>query len=129
MARRKSQNLTAVEQTIMNVLWKRGPSSVREILEELDSETAYTTVQTMCKILTEKGYASFSKNGRAFIYRAEISQSEARKGALKSVIDQFFGGSPKLLAQHMMEDIELKPEEIKELQDLIDKTGKTGAEK
>lgn len=127
MAREKSKQLTAVERRIMNILWTRGPSSVREIAAALSEEkpTAYTSAQTMCKILAEKGYASFSKAGRAFIYKAEVSKNEAQRGALKTMLDQFFGGSPQVLAQHMMQENDLSSADLDELQKLIDQSKKT----
>eukprot|EP00389_Voromonas_pontica_P002046 GDKH01003048.1.p1 GENE.GDKH01003048.1~~GDKH01003048.1.p1 ORF type:complete len:55 (-),score=7.79 GDKH01003048.1:127-291(-) len=53
MARNKSNQLTDGEQSIMEVLWESGEASVRDITDELSKEkkTAYTTVQTLCKIL------------------------------------------------------------------------------
>ena len=94
MARKKSEQLTDVEQSIMEVLWLKGEASVKDIEHILskDKKTAYTTVQTMCKILAEKGYAEFRKEGRAFIYSPKISQREARQGALSSLLNRFFGG-------------------------------------
>ncbi len=131
MARKKSKQLTEVEQTIMDVLWRCGPSSVRQIADEVkaDKPMAYTTVQTMCKILTDKGYTSFVKEGRAFIYNADISRAEVRRGALSSMIDQFFGGSPKVLAQHLMEESDLKSSDMQELQELIDKASRKEGKK
>ena len=59
MARTKSTQLTDGEQSIMEVLWKNQEASVRDITDELSrtKPTAYTTAQTLCKILVEKGYA------------------------------------------------------------------------
>lgn len=112
MARKKSQQLTDREQSIMEILWDRGESSVKDIVEALsvDKPTAYTTAQTMCKILADKGYADFRKEGRAFVYRATITRTQARQGALTALLNRFFGSSPELLAQHLMQetDIELK---------------------
>ncbi len=123
MARKKSEQLTDVEQSIMEVLWLKGEASVKDIEEILSKEkkTAYTTVQTMCKILAEKGYADFHKQGRAFIYTPKISQREARQGALSSLLNRFFGSSPELLAQHLMEETDIELKDLKELQEKIDR--------
>ncbi|NVJ69240.1 MAG: BlaI/MecI/CopY family transcriptional regulator [Alphaproteobacteria bacterium] len=123
MARRKSTQLTDGEQGIMEVLWNRGECSVKEIAEALsaDKPTAYTTVQTMCKILAEKGYASFRKEGRAFLYTATMTQAEARKGALQTLLNKFFGSSPELLAQHLMQETDIELDDLKALQQKIDK--------
>jgi len=123
MARKKSNQLTDVEQRILEVLWKEGEASVKDIALALSEEkpTAYTTAQTMCKILEEKGYADYRKEGRAFIYRAKISQKEARQGALTSLLNRFFGSSPELLAQHLMEESNINLDDLQSLQDQIDK--------
>jgi BlaI family penicillinase repressor len=54
---------------------------VREITNTLNEKkvTAYTTVQTMCKILVEKGYADFHKEGKAFIYTPKLPKNKLEK--------------------------------------------------
>jgi predicted transcriptional regulator len=123
MARKKSTQLTDSEQSIMDILWKKEHASVREIADILNEEkaTAYTTVQTMCKILAEKGYADFHKEGKAFIYTPLISQQEARKGALASLLNKFFGGSPEVLAQHLMQETDIELDDLAALQKQIDR--------
>ena len=121
MARKKSEQLTDSEQRIMKILWTEGQSSVKDITKQLsvDKNTAYTTVQTMCKILVEKGYADFNKQGRAFIYHPKITQAEARRGALKSLLNRFFGGSPEILAQHLIQETDIEMSDLETLQDQI----------
>ena len=123
MARKKSTQLTDSEQSIMEILWKKEQASVREITDTLNEEktTAYTTVQTMCKILADKGYADFHKEGKAFIYTAKMSQKEARKGALTSLLNKFFGGSPEVLAQHLMQETDIELDDLAALQKEIDR--------
>lgn len=122
MARNKSTQLTDGEQSIMEVLWKNGEASVRDITNALSKEkqTAYTTVQTLCKILAEKGYADFRKEGKAFIYIPKITQKEARQSALTTMMNKFFGGSPKVLAQHLMQETDIELEDLEALQRQID---------
>jgi len=55
MAGREKAPLTKLELQIMQVIWRRGTSSVSEVLETLEQELAYTTVQTMLNILCRKG--------------------------------------------------------------------------
>ena len=123
MARKKSTQLTDSEQSIMEILWRKEQASVREIAEILSEEktTAYTTVQTMCKILADKGYADFHKEGKAFIYTPKITQKDARKGALTSLLNKFFGGSPEVLAQHLMEETDIELDDLAALQKQIDR--------
>ena len=105
---------------------KKAEASVRDITDALseDKPTAYTTVQTMCKILAEKGYAEFRKEGKAFIYSAKITQKDARQGALTSLLNRFFGGSPEVLAQHLMQETDIELKDLEALQDKIDQADK-----
>ena len=123
MARKKSSQLTDSEQSIMQILWDKGEASVREIADILSEEktTAYTTVQTMCKILADKGYADFHKQGKAFIYTPKITQKDARQGALTSMLNKFFGGSPEVLAQHLLQETDIEIKDLEELQNKIDR--------
>ncbi|NNG41848.1 BlaI/MecI/CopY family transcriptional regulator [Pseudoalteromonas sp. NEC-BIFX-2020_002] len=124
MTRNKSNQLTDGEQSIMEVLWKNGEASVRDITDELSKEkqTAYTTTQTLCKILAEKGYADFRKEGKAFIYIPKITQKEARQSALTSMLNKFFGGSPKVLAQHLMQETDIDLDDLEALQRKVDQS-------
>ncbi len=122
MARPQSSELTGAEQKIMQVLWQQGPSSVKEIAAMLsqDSPVAYTTVQTLCRILLDKGHVQAEKQGKAFIYQATTVQQEARSQALFSLLKKFFGGSPDLLAQHLLQEQHLSAELARQLQAQID---------
>jgi predicted transcriptional regulator len=122
MARSKSTQLTDGEQSIMEVLWKNEEATVREIADTLskDKPTAYTTVQTLCKILAEKGYADFRKEGKAFIYSPKITQKDARQSALTSMLNKFFGGSPKVLAQHLLQETDIDLDDLEALQRQVD---------
>jgi predicted transcriptional regulator len=122
MARKRSEQLTDGEQNILEILWQRGECSVKEIADILseDKPTAYTTAQTMCKILAEKGYANVRKEGRAFIYRAKITQKEARQSALNALLHRFFGSSPELLAQHLIQETDIDLADLENLKKQID---------
>lgn len=121
MARPKSNELTAAEQKVMQVLWQNGPLTVREIAEELNQQQqlAYTTVQTLCRILLDKGHVSCEKQGKAFLYQATTVQQEARSQALLALVKKFFGGSPDLLAQHLISESTLSYDLASQLQQKI----------
>lgn len=122
MARQKSTELTVAEQRIMQVLWLHGPLTVRDITTHLCQQqaVAYTTVQTLCRILSDKGHVSVSKQEKAFVYQAETVQQEARTQALLSLLKKFFAGSPDLLAQHLIQEQALSADLAKQLQARID---------
>ena len=123
MARPQSKNLTRAEQRIMHVLWTRGAASVRQITDALASEynLALTTVQTTTRILADKGYVKFEKQGRSLIYSPLISKRAAQTQALKNLLGGLFDGSPGALAQHLVETDALSTDDITALKGLLDK--------
>ena len=114
MARTKSQVLTEAEQRIMRVLWAKGEASVREVTDALSRTrpAAYNTVLTLLRILTDKGYVTPRREGRAFIYQALVTRADARTEALKHLMSQFFEGSPAALAAHLIDHTDLDHDEL-----------------
>jgi len=117
MARPASPQLTDAEQRIMSVLWDRGEASVRALTDALEPEhgLAYTTVLTTVRIMADKGYVGFRKDGRAHIYHPLLSREGAQARALGSLVKSLFGGSPQSLAQHLVKDDQLTLEDIEAL--------------
>jgi len=127
MARKVSKTLTDGELRIMQVMWKLQKASVKEVTEVLVAEVlkesesvAYNTVQTMLRILEEKGYLEHTKCGRSFIYSPLVPQHKARSAALKHLLSSFFDDSPQSLMVNLLEDEELDASEIQKLKDLIE---------
>lgn len=118
MARPPSPTLTESERAILEVLWDKGEASVREVTDELSKykSVAYTTVLTMFNTLSKKGFVTHRPEGRAFIYSAAITRELARKQALDHLLQQFFDGSPNVLAQHLLSEHEIDQAELKALQ-------------
>lgn len=114
MPRPKTSDLTTAERRIMDVLWDRGEASVRDVADALKDkyDLAYTTVMTTMKIMADKGYLSFRKEGRAHIYVPLLSRDGARRSALSTLLTSLFDGSPKHLAQHLVETDKLTLEDI-----------------
>lgn len=117
MARSASPQLTEAENRIMTVLWDRSEASVRDVTDALAVEhgLAYTTVLTTIRIMADKGYVGFHKDGRAHIYRPLLSREGAQNRALGSLVKSLFGGSPQRLAQHLVQEEQLTLEDIEAL--------------
>lgn len=77
------------ELEILKVLWEVGDASVREVHERLcpNGELAFNTVQTLLRIMDEKGLVTHRPDGRTFIYSAEYSRERAAARFLKHVFD------------------------------------------
>jgi predicted transcriptional regulator len=101
----------------MRVLWEKGEATVGEVVSALTDrpKPAYNTVLTLLRILEKKGYVKHRKDGRAFIFMALIGRSDASRSALKTLLNRFFEGSPRLLILNLLEDDQLSPEALRQL--------------
>jgi BlaI family penicillinase repressor len=113
-------SFTDRELDIMTVLWDRGPSTVAEVRTALKDDLAHTTVQTMLRILSEKGYVAHVEEGRAHRFRALVERDEAAQSALRRVVDSLLEGSPSLVLSHLIRDRRLTKDEIEEMRRLLD---------
>lgn len=123
MARTPSAALTDGEARVMAVLWRAPAATVAEVMTALHDRYAltYSTVQTILRILEQKGYVTHDKSGRAFVYRAIVDEGQARRRALKHLIGRLFNGSRSLLVSNVLEDDEIDPREMEELKRLIER--------
>ena len=121
MARKVSKTLTDGELRIMDVVWDLQNASVKNVEEVLQKSgpVAYNTVQTMMRILEDKGYVQHTKSGRSFVYSPLVDRKKARSEALKHLISSFFDGTPQSLVVNLLEDEEMDALEIQKLKDLI----------
>ena len=111
--------LTDREADIMRILWGRGPSTVNEVRAALDDTLAYTTVQTILRILEEKGFAAHEDQGRQHRFHALVAESTARRNALQHLVGKLFRGSSELLFTQLVSDTELTPEQVRRLKRLL----------
>lgn len=128
MARTASQHPTDGELAILRVLWRRGPSSLGEVCEELrrDREVATTTVATMLGVMLEKRLVRRKQAGRAYQWSAAASQESTARSMVTKLVDGVFDGSAGRLAAHLVERGRLSDEELAELRALINEQAADG---
>ena len=102
-----SSGTTPLELKIMQVLWRLGPSQVQPVQEALGGDLAYTTVQTMLNVLHRKGRVTRRLRGRAYEYRAAVTEEKTLGTALTDLIDRMFGGSPEELVMSLVKSRQL----------------------
>lgn len=120
MSRKESSGLTDAELRLMDVIWKRGPATVSEVLQDLrGAAPAYSSVLTMLRILERKGYLKHRKAGKAFVYRPVVERDQARRHAVSHLLRRFFDESPELLMLNLVERTKIRPEELAKLKDRI----------
>jgi predicted transcriptional regulator len=113
---------TESELEILQVIWNQGPSSVREINDELNKsrETGYTTTLKLLQIMTGKGLVTRMKDGRNHIYSAAVEQNAAQQQLLDKLLMGVFGGSAKRLVMEALGNHNTTPEELEEIRKYID---------
>lgn len=113
---------TAAELAILNVLWERGPSTVREVHEALqDQKTGYTTVLKMLQIMLDKGLVKRDSSSRAHIYESAFAAEEVQGKLVENLLSDAFQGSAKNLILRALSVKPSTPEELAEIKRLIDK--------
>jgi BlaI family penicillinase repressor len=118
--------LTRLELQVMEALWSRGASSVREIQEAFPEKDrpAYTTVQTMVyRLEGKKAIRRLKKIGNAHIFEAAISRNAAQRRLIDDLLS-FFGGSPQPVVAHLVETGKLTLDDVQEAEQLIRKLSK-----
>ncbi len=122
MPRPRSPTLTDAEARVMSVLWKKERATVADVVGTLKRKrpVSYSTVQTILRILEDKGYVSHQKVARAFIYTPLVDERQARRRALKHLVARLFNDSPSLLVLNVLEDDQIEPEELSRLKKLIE---------
>lgn len=113
--------LTKLELRVMEALWERGPSSVREVQETFPekSRPAYTTVQTVVmRLEVKKAIRRVKKIGNAHIFEAAISRTAAHRRLIDDLLGIFGGRSQPLMA-HLIEAGKLTLDDVKEAQELL----------
>jgi BlaI family penicillinase repressor len=109
---------------IMQVLWKRGRITAREITDALNESepgsVAHSTVQTLLRQLEAKGAVGHSAEGRTFLFSAQLKEDRVKKTATRDLLERVFGGSVGSLVAHLLNNERLSKKELDELHRFID---------
>jgi predicted transcriptional regulator len=112
---------TAGELEILRVLWRLGPSTVRDVHEALrERRVGYTTVLKLLQIMTEKGLVKRDESQRAHVYEARLPQEQTETQLVRDLVDRAFGGSPGRLVMQALSSRKATPEERDRIRQLLD---------
>src|SRR5689334_9341735 len=122
MTERQTPRPTDAELSILRVLWRRGPSTVRDVHEELSHEnpTGYTTVLKLLQIMTEKGLVVRDEAQRAHVYEARHSEQKTQRQLLADLVDRAFGGSAAKLVMQALSGRKANSDELNLIRNLLD---------
>jgi predicted transcriptional regulator len=122
MTRGNTPQPTPAELEILQALWARGPSTVRQVQETLerDPPIRYTTVLKLLQIMTEKGLVTRDERERTHVYRAAVNERATKKRMVLDLLDRAFEGSALSLVQQALSARPARPEELQELRKLLE---------
>jgi predicted transcriptional regulator len=87
------RSLGPLEQELLRILWQRGDATVREIVDEVKLDAAYTTIMTTLDRLYKKGVLLRANEGRAFRYRPRHNEEEFNRTNVAAGLDQWFAAA------------------------------------
>jgi len=122
MKRRILHPIGEAELEVLQAVWQMGEATVGQVHERILTrrEVAYTTIMTLMKRLTDKGYLSYQNHGNTYHYQAQVT-SEAFKASMASeVVEKIFDGSPMALVQTLFKQESFSEEERAEIEALLD---------
>ncbi len=111
---------TEAELAILRALWRRGPSTVRQTLAELEPDTGYTTALKLLQIMTEKGLVTRDERERTHIYSPAIAQEKTQRQLLADLLDRAFDGSAQQLVMQALAGSKPSKTELAELRQLLE---------
>jgi len=113
---------TDAELAILRVLWRRGPSTVRQVHEDLErrSATGYTTVLKLLQIMTEKGLVERDESQRAHVYVSRLPEEQTLGQLVGDLLDRAFEGSSSRLVMRALESRPATREELSEIRRMLD---------
>lgn len=122
MTRKRLDELGALQQAVMDVIWDRGEATVQQVLAVMSKEKplAYTTVLSVLQKLERAGWVKHRSEGRSYMYSARRSRAEEGAKSLRSFIDGVFGGDPTLLFQSMISDDRMDEATLAELRAMLE---------
>lgn len=112
---------TEAELELLQLLWDKGPSTVREIFNYLEGKRGYTTVLKHFQIMFDKGLVDREADGQSHRYRAMASEQDTQRHIVQHLVDRAFRKSSHALVMHALDERQPSAEELSEIRSLIDK--------
>ena len=123
MPRPKEEHPTAGELEVLKVLWERGPSTVREVMDVLNADRtrAYTSVMSLLNVMTDKGLLVREPRGRAFVYKPKSNRGKTLGRMVNQLLGRAFEGSTSQLVAHLLDQSQPSAAELEEIRRTIEK--------
>jgi predicted transcriptional regulator len=120
--------LSRRERQIMDILYRRGKASASEVREAMESAPGYSAVRAMLRVLEEKGHVKHQAEGLKYVYVPVVARDEAKRSAVKHVMETFFNGSAEQIVAALLDvsSTRLTREELDRMSEMIEAAKKEG---
>ena len=118
--------LSVLEHAVMTVVWRLGSATATQVLDALDRPLTNATVRTLLRRLEAKGYVRHAVEGRTFIYSPRVAETQAATGAVRRIVQRFFGGSTSKLLAGLVDEGLIDPAEVRKLSRRLGRVKRTG---
>lgn len=120
--RNEARKATDAELQILNILWERGPSTVRYVHDSLTRlrDIRYTTTLKTLQVMTGKGLVCRDESRRAHVYQAAVGREETQRLLVGDLVDKVFGGSAAGLMAGALSARRASTEDLAKIRQLLD---------
>ena len=122
MNRLEQGKVSRRERQILDIVYRLGRATAKEVLENLPDPPSYSAVRALLATLEKKKLLKHEKESRRYVYLPVIEEEKARKSAIKNLLSTFFDGKPQNLIASLLDEKEqnLSKEELDEIRNLVD---------
>ncbi|WP_234041964.1 BlaI/MecI/CopY family transcriptional regulator [Persicirhabdus sediminis] len=119
-----TSKLSRRERQIIDILYRLGEASAKQVMEEMDDAPSYSAVRALLTTLLNKQKVTHKKQGKQYIYKPAQEQKIARKSAVKNLLSTFFDGKADQLVAMLLDpkDQQLTEEEIEKIRKSLDES-------
>jgi predicted transcriptional regulator len=129
MTKQTHTDLSRRERQIVDILYANGRATAAEVQAALPEPPSYSAVRAMLRILEEKGHVRHEQDGPRYVYVPTVARDNAKRSALRHVLQTFFDGSAEQAISALLDDgaAKLSETELDRLEKLITQARQTGA--
>lgn len=111
---------TEAELEILNILWQRGPSTVRDVHDASSKDTGYTTILKQMQVMAEKGLLERSEQFRSHVYTPRIARAQTQQRLARNLAQRAFDGSAANLVLGALSAQKVSAAELKEIRQILE---------
>jgi len=128
MARPRMSRPTDAELEVLRVLWRYGPSTVRQVHEKLsrDRGVGYTATLSLMQVMAQKRLLERDEARRSHVYRPKLKEERTQQQFVREIIKRVFGGSARTLIVRALAEGSVSAEEMAEIHRLIESHKRRG---